>query len=83
MITMQNIQNIRSLDAPDIHTTDLSASGTAAGQTEILDRGLHYETFWSWSRRENLREQKIGSVGTCIRFPNITGCRCCDPIMLD
>ena len=28
------IQNIRSLDAPDIHTTDLSASGTA-GQTEI------------------------------------------------
>ncbi|XP_073229153.1 uncharacterized protein [Porites lutea] len=34
MITMQNIQNIRSLGAPDIHTTDLSASGTA-GQTEI------------------------------------------------
>lgn len=33
MITMQ-IQNIRSLGAPDIHTTDLSASGTA-GQTEI------------------------------------------------
>ena len=34
MITMQNIQNIRSLGAPNIHTTDLSASGTA-GQTEI------------------------------------------------
>ena len=29
---MQNIQNIRSLGSPDIHTTDLSASGTA-GQT--------------------------------------------------
>ena len=38
MITMQNIQNIRSLDAPDIHTTDLSASGTAAGQTEITEK---------------------------------------------
>ena len=33
MITMQ-IKNIRLLGAPDIHTTDLSASGTA-GQTEI------------------------------------------------
>ena len=37
MITMQ-IQNIRSLGAPDIHTTDMSASGTAAGQTEITEK---------------------------------------------
>ena len=35
MITMQNIQNIRSLGAANIHTTDLSASGTA-DQTEII-----------------------------------------------
>lgn len=35
MITIQNIQNIRSLGAANIHTADLSASGTA-DQTEII-----------------------------------------------